>query len=459
MNSPLHTVKIGMFAPDAIMGGAVQHLTVKERDLKVRIFDSFEGLQNGVITGVPELEAVIIPLATQAGQNGIGLTARVKADPITGHLPIVGISQTADQAILRAFYGAGADAVIVAPVDGEHILLQVDGLLRFKAQLRSSEGSTRPPEEEQSKDIFRRSVEAALSCLHEGVMITDHNFEILFVNDAARSLLGLEGSQASEAAKQFETIISGEKFSDGEIRAYVTEVRRCDEQSFRAEVRLSPVFGQGGLAGYSISFLDLAITEYLQLALSQNVLARELLIEEQAKFVRGPGTGTIIGSASGPVPLRTSAYEILSKAIEFLDPLIPVNTSISVQVPHELYLDVPATVLFRLLTTSLLVGSDFSGASGDMRITGGASRRLSGKAILDIAVVTKRRQFNSHLIGVLESSVEAYRGVDSSDAWQVRSLLQTLRRLASSADIPCAITFPSGYEMRLELIMSLAEEG
>ncbi|MFO0876084.1 MAG: response regulator [Gemmataceae bacterium] len=65
--------------------------------------------------------------------DGYEATARLKADPVTRHIPVIALTAAAGQEDRRRALAAGADEYETKPIDFERLLTKIDTLLKRPA--------------------------------------------------------------------------------------------------------------------------------------------------------------------------------------------------------------------------------------------------------------------------------------------------------------------------------------
>lgn len=119
--------------------------------------------------------------------SGFEVCRRLKANPVTAPIPVLHLSASAQgsEAYVQGLEG-GADGYLVEPVDAAVLLATVRALLRAQ----------RVEMAPRERDELLRLQNAALEAAANGIMITDRNGTITWVNLAFTSLTGYAAAEA-----------------------------------------------------------------------------------------------------------------------------------------------------------------------------------------------------------------------------------------------------------------------
>jgi two-component system, cell cycle sensor histidine kinase and response regulator CckA len=218
------------------------------------------------------------------GLDGCQVTARIKANPATRHIPVILVTALDDREARMLGLGAGAEDFLSKPVDRAELRVRVRNLLRLKAygesydrysQMLEGEVVSRTAdlvERTTTLEALRRQYELVLDSIADGVHGIDLLGMITIENQVAEQMFGWdELKMVGRAAHQtiHHTRADGSPYPkedcpihgtlrDGEIRRVTDEVFwRKDGSSFPVEYLAAPMRdAQGAIIGVVVTFRD-----------------------------------------------------------------------------------------------------------------------------------------------------------------------------------------------------------
>jgi PAS domain S-box-containing protein len=206
------------------------------------------------------------------GIDGYQVTASLKGNPETTHIPIILVTALSDQNARMAGLLAGAEDFLTKPLDRAELTLRVRNLLRLKAygdyhdqysQILEAEVGSRTAELVESERLYRSTFDAApVGIIHVGL-----HGEWLRVNQRLCDLLGydcdeLQGPGARivlESDTHSDEVESLRQMMAGTLDRYVVEEKRFRKKSGEfvlARVNMSVHRGADGTAQHFIGVIE-----------------------------------------------------------------------------------------------------------------------------------------------------------------------------------------------------------
>jgi signal transduction histidine kinase len=184
------------------------------------------------------------------GASGEEVLARLKSDGATAAVPVVVLTNVRASAARLRCLKLGADEFLNKPVPPEELVVRVRtllGLRETQANLRSE----------------KRRLETLLDGIQEGIVLIDHEENIVLANPIARNFLGLSGDEPLDLAAVREApnmpkgwIASALSEAEGEGRRQFTVLLdRPVRLSINVDCQPS-LDREGNLAGYAIFLRD-----------------------------------------------------------------------------------------------------------------------------------------------------------------------------------------------------------
>jgi len=84
-----------------------------------------------------QFDAIAVPFKTLSGKSGLSACIFIKAEEALSATPVIPFFFHNDKAVIESLYGAGADYVVVPPIDSELLLFQLKALRRQRVFFRS----------------------------------------------------------------------------------------------------------------------------------------------------------------------------------------------------------------------------------------------------------------------------------------------------------------------------------
>ncbi len=354
---------------------------------ELQLVTSISEISEKIENSFEEFDAVVIGSKLENGDDGFDLCESFKAQPNLAPIPVIGIVMKSEPAVIRSFYTAGAEVVLVEPKDAGIVYQQVEAIARFK---RLYDEKVR-----QNKDAMglHSSTIAALNCVREGIVLFDSNHKPLFLNRSARLLLGIgsrpDRAERGKAREILAALISavasktisdlGEEVPSSEARYLKLEISRVDGQSFQAATRITPIYGEGSLvSGFTVAISDLAELEHLSSILLQHHKTRALcMFLGSAAFgeLSRKAGGIPVGAASyiekmlNQEQLSTNLEPVLAALIDILDLAISSEVQLKIDTSKDYKVAMKFSDLFQLLGQIILYAAEQVGCSGKISVT------------------------------------------------------------------------------------------
>jgi two-component system, cell cycle sensor histidine kinase and response regulator CckA len=219
------------------------------------------------------------------GMDGCQVTARIKGNPATQHIPVIMITGLDDREARKLGLSAGAEEFLSKPVDRAELRVRVRNLLRLKAYADASDKYSQMLEGEvvsrtadlvegtTTLEALRRQYELVLDSIADGVHGIDLLGRITIENQVAAQMFGwdpleivgrpahptVHHSRADGTPYPEEECPIHSTLRDGAIRRITDEIFwRKDGGSFPVEYLAAPMRdAQGGVAGVVVTFRDI----------------------------------------------------------------------------------------------------------------------------------------------------------------------------------------------------------
>lgn len=355
-------------------------------------------------------DAAVIPLQLKGGSSGITTCLQLKAQTLLASIPIIGISSAKDPAITEAFYGAGADVVMLQPVEARLLYFQICALARqkrsFDEQVRKSYGDTG----------LQRSLISVFDTVRQGIVVYDAAAQAVFGNAALRLLLGLpqglSPAQLQAEVAQFSPLIEEYraqlKQADHSVvtSAYKEcQVVRADRQSFQGALRISHLgAAPNNIVGFALSLSDLTEEHQLFDIVRQSERTRTLglicaagcrnLFDSRTLGHPTAPLGFLEGMLGRDEP-RLNLSRELTVLLEILDVVMSSQIGLKVKMEREFELAVRPADFFQLIGHLLLSAAQHASSGGDVEIS--ARERSSEPGTVSI-LITSRSQRTTPLL-------------------------------------------------------------
>ena len=333
---------------------------------------------------IESCDACIVPLRLLKGASGVSGCLNIKSDARAHDLPIVALSSSSDHAIMSSFYSAGADLVIFPPFDPDIIFMQISALVRNGRTLRARSS--------QEKGSLSSFVIGTLDTVSDGLIVTDANLKIIYVNSRASLLLNLDQRELAPAEAELSALLGnlvagsprGEfpvQLGRSGLKATLTpaEGRAFSSGGFNAVLRTNELRDAAGdLAGYVFSLVDLRGLHQLERVLAACDRDRALMLLLASCSMKLLKT-THLGAPGAPLklvegviqeePVGCSVNALLTALFELLDLVIAPETHIKVNVINDVEVKIRRSDLLRVFGLLILQAVDFAGQNGNTQVT------------------------------------------------------------------------------------------
>lgn len=182
---------IALFQAHESMEPQFQQLfSSRSGDFTVTRFTQMQQVIDSQRGDTENFDLIIVPLLLHDRSSAVTVCIQAKSDPLFAGVPIIAISHIKDIAAITTLYGAGADVVMVLPVDFEHLNSQINSLCRLSRSLIEEQEVI-----ERDKGL-RQAIISALHFVDEALVILDTAANVVFTNHAAKQMLNLFDDQA-----------------------------------------------------------------------------------------------------------------------------------------------------------------------------------------------------------------------------------------------------------------------
>jgi PAS domain S-box-containing protein len=241
------------------------------------------------------------------GMDGCQVTARMKSNLATKHIPVIMVTAMDDREARMLGLGAGAEDFLTKPVDRAELRVRVRNLLRLKAygesydkysQMLEGEVVSRTAdlvERTTTLEALRRQYELVLDSIADGVHGIDLMGRITIVNQVAAQMFGwdrlemvgrvahdtVHHTRADGSPYRWEECPTHDTLHDGKIRRVTDEVFwKKDGHSFPVEYLAAPMRdAEGGIAGVVVTFRDITARKETERQLRESEEQYRLLFE------------------------------------------------------------------------------------------------------------------------------------------------------------------------------------
>lgn len=377
--------RVALFKADETSASEQEDL-FKKHEYGLRVVKRIDQVTELIVEEGDSFDTIIIPLQLYDGSSGITNCIQIKSDELLASTPIVGLSHSKDQAVIQAFFGAGADIVLNAPFDADQLYLQIGALCRLKRAF-----DEKLNREYQESGLIHPVMEGFHS-VREAVLLWDTNYNVLFVNQSGRAMLGLSENYSNTELKQLGAQLKPfVKEHDSEMRLQPleehyehrstltdTSVIRIDKRSFRARLTVTTLTrGPSDVVGYSMAITDLSEIQHLSNTLLQGQKTRSLCLLttaatinllEQMHRQRILSPTKYIDDLLSRSQRSCALNSSITSLLETLDLVINPNMSIRVKVDQDLHLAVRQADFFQMIGLLILHAVEYAGTSGETSI-------------------------------------------------------------------------------------------
>lgn len=360
--------RIALFPPFESDSESVEAL-FRRHEYSIRRIKSVDEMEALRLEEQAQFDVAVVPLRMEGGASGAGMCLQLKSHEHLSAVPILGLAPLRDLAFIQSFYGAGADAVAVAPHDSDLIFLQIGALAREK---RAFEEQLRIRTESQG---LRSSTLGALDATREGLLIYDARDTLLYANKSSHLLLALPEKSALSAQRCFDQfkpyLHLASKAAGGVTQASLI---RGNGQSFSATLRISGIFDKGNVRiGAAVAISDRAEIEQMGSRLMQAERLTSLCLFGIAGCLELQGNlnAPLLKSIEDRIQSGASSVELggfLTTMLEILDGVIDPQVTVKVVAPSKLQLAVKPAHLLALIGHMLFFAANYVGKGGFVTI-------------------------------------------------------------------------------------------
>jgi PAS domain S-box-containing protein len=363
-----------MFLPDREEMQLLQGLE-SMRDVELQTIAELDNEELEIIIANPP-QAFLLPLRLQNNTSGMSVCLKLRGRDELRFVPIIGFTQTGEKNVLQAFYDVGADCILTAPYQPEHIPPQVRALHR-----RFQEFSTLN-RDQREKGGVSSSLQEALDLARDAIVLFDLRGEPYYMNSRAGDLFGIERLPDAEAFnfvrdRLREGLAAHRKRDANDRSASTAEVslQRADGRSFFAGLRTKTLYSRdGALFSFAMSVNDLSELDQLSATLGQAQRTRSFgllaaagslqLLEQTNTQSLTPliAIERMIEQAQRSAPLNST----LTSLLEFLDLVISPSVVVKVSVKEDYVIGMRSADLFQMLGHLILYAVEFAGPSGEV---------------------------------------------------------------------------------------------
>jgi len=407
--------------------------TFLDRSCEVLEVDSPSELTKILRDGESGPDAVIVPLRLPDGKSGIATILEIRTEPLSTLLPILAISPSNEKTVVQAMYEVGADVVISGAVDDDLLYFQVQSMRRARRAVESYV-------ESKNEDVaLQRSFFNAFHLMREGLLLFGPEFNLLFANKNAKTLLGIEDNTPVDLLENmFRTFLQQHErntSSSHNLRTQVSKfealLSRTDNQSFRSLCRISTLLDfHFNVSGYACAFNDMGEMTQLTLTLLQSQRTRSLCLLTAACSLESlnPPTSGILVSPITRIedflknnPGYCSLNSVLTSVMEFLDLVISPDITVKVNVSQNPDVSLSAADLFQLLGHLILHAVEFAGRGGETLIQVDPLVPGDGVPLLVIARTKRVTPFLSddRLSELLQGDLQLASGPENPDKMSI----------------------------------------
>lgn len=327
-----------------------------------------------------DLDAIAVPMRLKS-TSGMSVCLTLKANPAFATVPIIALVPRKDIAIIQSFYGAGADAVLVAPFDPEALHLQIAALARrtqiFREQMLAREDGLG----------LRGLALRALDLATEGLLIFDGYEALHFANTTAARLFGVSNGQLEvieascgplkDLVRPLLTLTRIDNSAPSFPEAQRVTITRADGLVRDLIIRIEMI-GSAGQMWIAASLTDETEILYLSRAFIQAQRTRSLALLSTS------GALHLMQEKLGQIPLKplhklqslldsertyASLNQVARTLLEFVDSIITISTDVRVSFTSDPLVALRSSDLFQLLGHVILYAIERAGSEGETTIS------------------------------------------------------------------------------------------
>jgi|GEM_PF-3486084 len=420
------------------------------------------------------LDAIVVPLRLPKEKSGIAAILELRTESSSTLIPVLAISPSKEKTVIQALYEVGADVVMPAPLDDDLISFQVQSMRRARRAVETYF-------ESRSEDLaLQRSFFNAFHLMREGLLLFGPDFNLLFANQNAKTLLGIEDTTPVDVLEemfrsflqQHERNTSTSRNLRAQVSKFEALLNRTDNQSFRSMCRVSTLLDYNmEVCGYACAFNDMGEMTQLTLTLLQAQRTRSLCLLTAACSVEALDPATSNSPLISPVikieqflrghPQFCSLNAVLTSVMEFIDLVISPDITVKVNVSKDPDVSMPGADLFQLLGHLILHAVEFSGRGGETLVQVDPTVPGEGVPVLIIARTKRVTPFLSddRLSELLQGDLQLASNAENLDKMAVG--LSAAQKIASQyrTNIEYRHANDSTMKLRIKLPPSFRRKG
>jgi DNA-binding response OmpR family regulator len=440
----------------------------QRHEFSLRTVSDLAAIEDLVAEEEAPFDCVVIPPKTQTNQNAVGLLLQLKTHEKLKDVPTLALCHAKDKSTLHTLYGAGLDVALLEPFDPDHLYQQILSLCR---QRQNYVELIRTHYEDTG---MRQSLINAFNAIREGVIILDADQELMFINSTGATLLGIKPSHTLEQVQtlitQFKALVvkhensvqaqQRNKSSATEVSQFSNLIQRLDGRSFKAEVRVTLLYGdQNQVIGSSIALSDLSGILQLSQLLIQAQRTRTLAL------LTGAGCLQLLGNNSTLNPLQmleeqleksqaaASVGDTMSYLLELLDVVILPGVEVKIKARGDWMVAVRPADLFQLLGNITLLAVENAILGGEIVLDVEDSEPRVLKIIVLSRAESRIRFLQDDLVSqIIDGSLSHVRGEQQQ---KVSQTFTTAQRIASRYRGTVLVERASELELKVSVDLPL----
>lgn len=415
-----------------------------------------------------DFDCVIFPPRMQTEQSAVSMLLQIKTNTSVSATPTLALCHARDKSLLQGLYGAGLDVALLEPFDADHLYHQVLSLCRQKRNFSEL------LQGHYENTGMRQSLINAFNAIREGVIILDAERDLTFMNSTGATLLGIKASHTLEQVRtlvtQFTALIvkhehalaSAPRNNSGstEVSSYSCLVQRLDGRSFKAETRVTTLFGdQGQTVGFSIALSDLSGMLQLSQLLVQAQRTRNLALVTGAGCLALFGSGPLhsplnyIESSLERAPVSASIGDIMTYLLELLDVVILPGVEVKVKAKGDWVVAMRPPDLFQLMGHITLLAVENAILGGEIILDVDDSQPRVAKLLVTSRAESRIRFLQDDLVSqIIEGSLTHVKGSQQN---KISQAFASAQRIASRYRATVLVERASELELRLNVDLPL----
>lgn len=220
------------------------------------------GSSEEALRQVKQLPDLVLLDVGLPGINGYEVCQMIKTDPETRSIPVLQMSASYVSSRHRVLgLEGGADGYLTPPLEGPELLASVKAMLRMRA------AEERANEQAKEVEAARAELHAVMQSMAEGVVRTDRDGSVRYLNTAAERLLGysldqIEGEQFHRMVHRENRACPGSScfianFAEIPKGTHEAQFVRKDGMPITVEYTAAPYMVAGHVEGVVVTFRDI----------------------------------------------------------------------------------------------------------------------------------------------------------------------------------------------------------